>query len=73
MSTILYTQVSEGIGYHAWFSQKQKDLCKNKKNISRIHFDIEGNQIETTEISKNRNHKSGWDDSIYKGIVKFVK
>ena len=73
MSTILYTQASEGVGYHAWFSQKQKDLCKNKKNISRIHFDIEGNKIETTEISKNRNHKSGWDDSIYKGIVKFGK
>tara|TARA_B100000795_G_C22590383_1_gene357236 strand:+ start:281 stop:502 length:222 start_codon:yes stop_codon:yes gene_type:complete len=73
MSTILYTQSSEGIGYHAWFSQKQKDLCKNKKNISRIHFDIKDNKIETTEISKNKNHKSRWDDSIYKGIVKFVK
>ena len=35
--------------------------------------DSDGNWIETTEISKNRNYKSGWDDAVYKGIVKFVK
>lgn len=64
--------------YHAWFSQKQKDMIygiTKSKNIikphTNIYLTIDDKEVEVTEVSQNEiEHKKSFSDSVYLGKVK---
>ena len=66
--------------YHAYFSQKQKDLVlrrprssstKDKRPHTNIYLTVDGKEVEITEIIKNipNHHEKNFSDSQYLGMV----
>lgn len=64
---------------HAYFSQKQKELLMRKPRSSttdkqphtNIYLTIDGNEVEITEVIKNKSnhHQENFSDSQYLGMV----
>lgn len=65
--------------YHAWFSQKQKEVKNGEGYInnnqrrqtkSNIYFSLDGREVEVTEVSREMsNHSERFSDSQYLGKV----
>lgn len=65
--------------YHAYFSQKQKELIMrkprsittDKQPYTNIYLTIDGNEVEITEVNKNQSnhHQTNFSDSQYLGMV----
>ena len=78
-------EMSEPKLYHGWFSQKQKDNCRNLKHglgtterprpISNIYLTVGEVEVEVTEVGyEMRDHKKNFKDSQYKGeFIKWVR
>jgi hypothetical protein len=74
-------EMSEPKLYHGWFSQKQKDNCRNlkqeglKRPISNIYLAVGEVEVEVTEVCyEMRDHKKNFKDSQYKGeFIKWVR
>ena len=68
--------------YHAWFSQKQKEISggkryfnnnqrgQKKQTKSSIYLSLDGREVEVTEVSREMsNHSERFSDSQYLGKV----
>ncbi len=78
-------EMSEPKILHGWFSQKQKDNCRNLKcglgiaelprPISNIYLTVGEVEVEVTEVChETKDHKKNFKDSQYKGeFVKWVR
>ena len=65
--------------YHAYFSQKQKELIMRKPKSSttdkqphtNIYLTVNGIEVEVTEVTKNEHnqHQENFSDSQYLGMV----
>ena len=65
--------------YHAYFSQKQKELVLRKPRSSvvdkqphtNIYLTVNGIEVEVTEVTKNEHnqHEENFSDSQYLGMV----
>ena len=66
--------------YHAWFSQKQKEIKEEKRygnhnnqrrqTKSNIYLSLNGREVEVTEVSREMsNHSERFSDSQYLGKV----
>lgn len=65
--------------YHAWFSQKQKEIVGRKseyndnfrkETTSNIYLSLNGIEVEVTEVSTElSNHSERFSDSQYLGKV----
>ena len=71
--------------YHAWFSQKQKNIKvsirdinvskQGKTSLSCIYLTDDGKEIEVTELARTLfDHSKNFKDSKYLGkVVKFIR
>ena len=65
--------------YHAYFSQKQKDMILRKPRSStinntphtNIYLTVDGREVEVTEVIKTKpnHHEKNFSDSQYLGMV----
>ena len=66
--------------YHAYFSQKQKEMVlrrprysstKDKRPHTNIYLTVDGKEVEVTEVIKNipNHHEKNFSDSQYLGMV----
>lgn len=69
--------------FHGWYSKKQKMMANmqvniprsylvtpkvnTKQSISNIYRHIDGSEVEVTEVTRDKNSPTYFDDTIYVG------